>query len=206
MKTRVDIDCTGLKCPEPVMRTRRALESAGAPFTVLVDNETARDNVNRFAGSSGCAVEARPVPGGFLLTVTPGIDGRVEAAAPLGEPGSRPRDPAGAGTVLLVSSDTLGGGERELGMNLMRSFLYAASEAEITPSAVVFLNSGVRLVTEDEQSAGHVSRLEERGAEVITCGTCLDYYGLKNDLKAGRVGNMYEIQELLIGAGKLVSI
>lgn len=209
--TEADIDCAGLKCPEPVLRTRRALESAEAPFTVFVDNETARENVSRFARSAGCSVEASPARGGFLLTVSPGA-----AVAP----GGAPTDEAAAacpacapstggpsaGTVLLVSSDALGSGERELGLALMRSFLYATAEADVAPGAVVFLNSGVRLVIQDEEAAGHARRLLDRGTEIIACGACLDYYGLKDSLMVGRVGNMYEIQQLLVGAGKLVSL
>ncbi len=195
-----DIDCTGLRCPEPVMRTRQALASAGGSFTVLVDNETARDNVRRFAESSGCGVEVSPAPGGFLLAITPGErEPAGKEIVPVCEAGA-------AKTVLLLASDSLGRGEPELGRILMRSFLYAASQADSPPAAAVFMNSGVRLVTEDTEAAGHISRLEERGADILVCGTCLDYYGLKDSLMVGRVSNMYEIQEMLVGAGKLVSL
>ncbi len=194
------IDCSGLKCPEPVMKAREALASARGPFTVLVDNETARDNVARFARTSGCEVHVNKALGGFLLKITPG------AEMPLETSGSQVECSTGKGTVVLISSDEIGRGERELGVALMKSFLYASAEADEAPSRIVFMNTGVRLVTESDETAAHVKALEDRGAEVLVCGTCLDFYGLKDRLKAGLVSNMYDIQSALIGAYNVVSI
>lgn len=195
-----DLDCTGLKCPEPVLRTRKIIESECGPFTVLVDNDTARDNVLRFARSTGCGVEATDCEGGWLVSVVPG------EAVPQATPEAVCAPRAGTGRVVLISSDEIGKGEAELGRTLMKMFLYAATESETPPSALVFLNSGVKLVTENEETAAHVAKLEEGGALVLVCGTCLDYYGLKDKLKTGRVSNMYEIQATMIGADLLVSL
>ncbi|MHB8895383.1 MAG: DsrE family protein, partial [Candidatus Geothermincolia bacterium] len=81
-----------------------------------------------------------------------------------------------------------------------------SAESDTAPSTLVFMNSGVRLVTENEETAAHVRALVDRGTEVLVCGTCLDYYGLSADLKAGRVSNMYEIQQAMIRADLLVSL
>jgi len=88
----------------------------------------------------------------------------------------------------------------------MKMFLYAYAERKEPPATVALVNAGVKLVTEDEETAAHVRKLEQQGAEVLVCGTCLDYYGLTGKLQAGRVGNMYEIQSALVGAGRLVSL
>lgn len=194
------IDCSGLKCPEPVMKTREALASAEGPFTVLVDNETARDNVARFARTSGCEVQVDKALGGFLLKITPG------AGMPLKMSDSPVECSIGKGTVVFISGDEIGRGERELGIALMKSFLYASAEADDVPSKIVFMNTGVRLVTESDETAAHVKTLEDRGVEVLVCGTCLDFYGLKEQLEVGLVSNMYEIQSALIGAYNIVSI
>jgi selenium metabolism protein YedF len=200
---QVDIDCTGLLCPEPVLRTKRFLESATGPFTVQVDNETARDNVSRFARTSGCEVGIVESDGKYQVTVTPPGDVR-KSEQPEVDKAWCP--PVGKKTVLFISSDEVGKGERELGQTLMKMFLYTATESETPPSALIFINSGVRLVTENEETAAHVRKLEDGGAEVLVCGTCLDYYGLKEMLKAGRVSNMYDIQSAMIGADLLVSL
>jgi selenium metabolism protein YedF len=200
MMSGVDLDCRGLKCPEPVLKTKRMLEGAAGSFTVMVDNETARDNVARFATTSGCEVEVSEVEGGFVLRIS-GVGPSAEDQEQV--PGAKP---VPCGTVFLIKSDLLGTGERELGEVLMRSFLYASGEAESAPASIILMNSGVKLVTENQEAIAHLKRLEERGVDIIVCGTCLDYYGLTERLAAGRVSNMYEIQSTLIGATNLVSL
>jgi selenium metabolism protein YedF len=191
-----EIDARGLKCPEPVIRTKRMIESACGPFTVLVDNPTARDNVQRFAHKADCDVRVSEHQDGFLLEVTPGTS-PSEAPAAVG---------GGSEKVIFISADEIGKGDPELGRTLMKMFLYALTEGEEVPSTIVFANSGVRLVTENEETVAHVKSLEESGARVLVCGTCLDFYGLTGSLKAGRVSNMYDIQQALIGASLLVSL
>ena len=195
----IDIDARGLECPRPVVMTKEALENASGAFTVLVDNEAARDNVTRFARSSGCEVDVREHEGGFLLSIVPVTASQAtNVEVSCGTPGT--------GTVLFIGTDEIGGGDRELGTTLMKAFLYAYAERGEPPAAVVLMNAGVRLVTEYEEAVAHIRRLEEQGAEVLVCGTCLDYYGLKDKLQVGRVSNMYEIQSTLVGAGRLVSL
>lgn len=188
------VDCRGLTCPKPVMMTKEKLAEARDSFSVLVDNATARDNVKRFAESRGCSVEVSEREEGFLLEVEPGTRTLCEEARPA------------AGTVIFISSDLVGAGDSELGAALMKAFLFTCAESEVAPETLVFMNSGVRLVTENEETAASVARLEERGSSAVACGTCLDFYGLKEKLKAGRVGNMYEIHSILAGAGHLISI
>ena len=201
MMEEVDLDCRGLKCPEPVMRTKKALQTAGGSFTVLVDNQAARDNVSRFARTAGCEVKVSDAQGGFLLELIPG------AVKPEEMPRSgEMRCDAETVTVFFISSDEIGTGDRELGTTLMKAFLYASSESEDVPDRAVFMNSGVRLVTENDETVAHMKRLEERGVELLVCGTCLEYYGLADELRVGRVSNMYEIQSALVGADRLVSI
>jgi len=195
----IEIDARGLECPRPVVMTKEALENASGAFTVLVDNETARDNVTRFARSSGCEVGVKENESGFLISIAPGPASEADTV-------QLSSCTPGTGTVLFISKDEIGGGDRELGSTLMKMFLYAYAEREEPPAAVALMNAGVRLVTEDEEAVAHIRRLEEQGAEVLVCGTCLDYYGLTEKLRVGRVSNMYELQTTLVGAGRLVSL
>jgi len=196
-----DIDCRGLKCPEPVLKTRKALAEGAGNFTVLVDNETARDNVSRFARTSGHDVKVTETDGGFLIAITPAAGKAEQTAAEV--PMSCD---SVTRTVIFVSSDEIGTGESELGVTLMKSFMSSAAEADDLPSTMIFMNSGVRLVTENEETIENLDRLTDRGVDILVCGTCLDYYGLTERLKVGRVSNMYEIQSALISAPKLVCI
>jgi len=189
------VDARGVACPIPVTMTRNALEKSQSAVVVLVDNNTACENVSRFANSQGCEVEISQREGGFELKLTPG-EKPVEKKAD-----EKPT----ADVAFLVTSDELGQGERELGLRLMRMFLYTAAESGGKGTAV-FMNTGVRLAAEDEEAAASISRLAGQGWKVLVCGTCLDYYGLKDSLKAGTVSNMYEIQSALVGAGSVVSL
>lgn len=194
------IDCSGLKCPEPVMRTRRALETGESVISVLVDNETARENVERFATTSGCDVQVSKALGGFLLKITRGGEVPEETArVPL-------TCETCSVTAVLISSERIGEGDPELGSALMKAFLYASTESESPPSTVVFMNSGVKLVTVNNETAESVRKLEVRGSEVLVCGTCLDFYRLKDQLLTGRVSNMYEIQNALLEADRTISL
>jgi selenium metabolism protein YedF len=197
----VDVDCRGLKCPEPVLRTRKALAEGAEHFHVLVDNETARDNVCRFSRTSGCVVNVSETDGGFLIEITAG-EREVEQSA---EELCVSCD-AGTGAVIFIPTDEMGGGDRELGTTLMKSFIYATVEADTQPAGMVFMNSGVRLVTENEETIENLKKLADRGVNILVCGTCLDFYKLADQLKVGRVSNMYEIQSALISAARLVCI
>jgi len=195
-----DIDARGLACPGPVIETKQALTGGGGPFVILVDNPAARDNVSRFAANSGCGVEVAEHPDGFLVRVTPGDEAAMKAeGAPATCPGPS------VNKVLFIGADVVGRGDPELGAVLAKAFLYACTENDDRPSTIVFMNSGVKLATENDETASHVKKLEDEGTEVLVCGTCLDFYGLKDKLKAGRVSNMYEIQSRLLGADLFVS-
>lgn len=202
MMADFELDCRGLVCPEPVIRTKRALAEGKKSLKITVDNETARDNVSRFARTSGCAVDVSEIEGGFVLSVTKAGATADESVAVKADEKRARR----SGSVILVTADEIGKGERELGTTLMKSFLYACVEADEVPATMIFMNSGVRLVTENDETITHLKTLEDRGVDIIACGTCLDYYSLKERLAAGRVGNMYEIQTTLIGADNLVAL
>jgi selenium metabolism protein YedF len=97
----------------------------------------------------------------------------------------------------------LGQGSEELGRLLMRGFLYALTERETVPERVILMNSGVRLAASGSESLVNLKKLGERGVEILVCGTCVEYFGLKADLALGRISNMYEIAGYLMEEGTL---
>lgn len=197
----IDVDCRGLLCPKPVIMTREALKERNNTFCVLVDNDASRENVQRFATNSGCAVEVSKHPDGFVIEVTPGAASGERAQE---EPVTC--SVPSINKVIFIGADEVGRGDRELGTTLIKAFLYACTENDDRAAKYVFMNSGVRLVTENEETIKHVKKLEEEGAEIVVCGTCLDFYGLKERLEVGRVSNMYEIQSIMVSADRLVSV
>jgi selenium metabolism protein YedF len=193
-----------------VILTKKALEEArsGAAtgaIEVTVDGPTAKENVTRFAAHEGFAVET--------------VDGREGSAVvriKLGASDSRGKAPAAqaapihalgdsALTTVFISSDKIGTGADELGELLMRGFLRTIAESEHRPERVVFMNSGVKLALDDSAALASLHALVDSGVEILSCGTCLDYYDARSRLAVGRVSNMLEISGFLL-EGRTLSL
>ncbi|MEG1003726.1 MAG: sulfurtransferase-like selenium metabolism protein YedF, partial [Clostridium sp.] len=98
---------------------------------------------------------------------------------------------------IIITTDKMGEGDEKLGTMLMKSYMYALSEATEIPDELIFLNSGVKLVTEGTDVIESIKELERKGTKVISCGACLDFYNLKENLLTGEIGNMYAIVEIM---------
>lgn len=181
------IDCRGLACPQPVIQTKKALEQTGAAeIEVLLDNEIACENVSRFAQSRGWTVDAIVREGKELrLTLKPG---RGESC---GDPSPKPTEEEKI--LVYCHSDRMGQGDDGLGEVLMRSFIKSLADMAPQPQRIVFANGGVRLTTEGSALLETLQGYEKQGIEIFSCGTCLDYLGLKEKLRVGRATNMFEI-------------
>lgn len=200
-----EIDCRGLLCPQPVIHTKEALEALGrGRLTVLVDNEAARSNVSRFLASRGLNPDIKEEGGGvYRLTLEQATSSEAPASGEpaSGESGGFRADsylcrPSGAGVVGVIDSDTMGRGDNELGRILMRAFIKTLPSIDPLPQALYFYNSGVRLTAGNQLDHGLLEPLMllgRRGVAIYSCGACLDFFGLKDELRVGEVTNMYEI-------------
>jgi selenium metabolism protein YedF len=190
------LDLRGKTCPVPVIETKRALDAQDhLAIEILVDNDTACENVSRFLESKGFSASVSKEAGGGVFCVT-GIKGA----------GTPDKNPAPAGKILVVvSSDTLGRGSEELGRVLMKSFLTTLKDLEEKPWRIIFLNSGVRLAARESECIGQLRELEKGGVEILSCGTCLDYFHLKEDIGAGRVTNMFEVVSSILQATHVIN-
>lgn len=193
------VDCRGLACPQPVIRTKRAMAEADELVTI-VDNDTARMNVSRMARKAGYAVEIREGEDGIYLHIHRERAAPQEAVAPAAPEGST------GPTVVLIPGDSMGRGDEELGGILMRSFLHTLTEAEKLPQTMIFINSGVKLMVEGSPVVEDLQSLERRGVVILACGTCLGHFELKEKIAVGEVSNMYTISETLVGAGNVVAL
>ncbi len=193
------VDCRGLACPQPVLDTKAVLQDAAAPFVVIVDNEGSCTNVQRFAESQGAGVEVARQGGDYHLTVRPG---QTEPAAE--QPPIVCAVPGARDLVVYVSSEGMGRGDDELGAVLMEAFLDTLAQFQDELSHVIFVNAGVKLAVEGSPVLGPIRQLEEMGAEVLACGTCLKHFGLQDRLAVGSVSNMFVILETLAGAQRII--
>ena len=194
------IDARGKACPTPVIMAKKAISAGESTFTVLVDNTTAVENLKRLAENQGFDAAVTEQGGAFHLAfVRTGCAACEEAVnSPLPAPGGD--------WAVFVGRDIIGDGDRELGTNLMRMFFYTLSQGEDKPGAVLFMNAGVKLPTLDEQVVEHLKALSAVGVEILVCGTCLNFYGLTDQLQVGTVSNMYDIVTRMQKAGKVVSL
>jgi selenium metabolism protein YedF len=169
--------------------------------TTIVDNETAQHNVTRMVEKAGGVVRAERQDDGIYLHITQAEAPREQAVRPPAP------DPTGEPLVLVIPSEFMGRGEHpELGRILIRGFFHTLGEVEPVPDAIIFFNSGVKLVAADSPVLEDLQALRERGVGILACGTCLGYYELKEKVAVGEVSNMYTIAETMLGAGKVVSL
>ena len=198
------VNALGDQCPIPVVKATRALREMREPGTleIHVDNEIAVQNLTRMATGHDLTAQAEKVAEKeFVVT--------MEVTAPVGDaPQEEPEltcipDVRGS-LVVAVDTDVMGRGSEELGKTLMKGFLFAVSQLPELPKTMLFYNGGARLTTEGSDSLEDLKKLEAQGVEILTCGTCLNYYGLTEKLAVGGVTNMYTIVEKLAGASKVI--
>ena len=169
---------------------------------IHVDNEIAVQNLTRMASGHHLTAQAEKVAEKeFVVT--------MEVTAPVGDaPQEEPEltciPDARGSLVVAVDTDVMGRGSEELGKTLMKGFLFAVSQLSELPKTMLFYNGGARLTTEGSDSLEDLKKLEAQGVEILTCGTCLNYYGLTEKLAVGGVTNMYTIVEKLAGASKVI--
>lgn len=188
------IDCKGLECPKPVINTKKALDSSkGEALEIIVDNDVAKENVSKFLSGQGVKFTLDEKEGDWCF-VTEGTEAiEVVKSNDL------------SNEVILFSNDKMGQGDDKLGAALMKSFMFALSESNL-PSAMLFVNGGVKLTTEGSDVIDTIKELESKGVEVLSCGTCLDFYNLKDKLQVGGITNMYTIIEHLQKSGKVINL
>lgn len=207
----ITVDAMGKACPTPVIMTKKAMSgiSGSEQIEVLVDNEIAVQNVMKMGTSQGGSVDSEILgEGAYRVLIT--IEGSEEVDKDSSGKGTVTNDVAAVSnavkgdTVMVFSSDLMGSGNDALGKVLMKGFIFAVTQLEELPKTMLFYNGGATLTAEGSDSLEDLKHLAEEGVEILTCGTCLNYYGLTEKLVVGEVTNMYTIVETMAGAGKIV--
>ena len=196
------LDCQGLSCPQPVIQTKEKLDAlqAGEKVEVIVDNEGSCSNVQRFAESQGHAVDFKRNGANYHINITKGAG-----------PADQPEPEIVCDTtqnkkiVIHVASEFMGRGDDVLGTILMKAYFELLSHFAKDITHITLVNSGVRLATEGSPVLDHIKEMEHMGIAILSCGTCLDHYGIKEKLAAGEVSNMFTILDAQSSAGAVLS-
>lgn len=192
------VDARKKACPQPVIMTKKEADEGAEEITVIVDNETAKLNVTKLASQLRYSVTAENKEDGIYILLIKGAESKEQS-----EIVSKTQN---KNIGYLITSDKLGKGSEDLGRILMKSFLFTLSETKPYPDFLIFLNSGVKLTTEGSESIEDLIKLKEGSVEIVSCGTCLDFFEIKSKLQVGSVSNMYDIVDMISNSTNTVTI
>lgn len=195
------VDCRGMACPLPVVNAKKAAEGLhpGDTLIVRVDNEIAVQNLQRFAQHMGFAASGDKVNDSeFTITMVIGGEAKAEPEIACN------LDTRRKGMLVVLSGNTMGSGDERLGKALMKAFVFALTKQDVLPETILCYNTGAYLTTDGADTLEDLKLLESEGVTILTCGTCLDFYGLKEKLAVGGVTNMYDIVERMESAQTIV--
>ncbi|MBI4775080.1 MAG: sulfurtransferase-like selenium metabolism protein YedF [Deltaproteobacteria bacterium] len=198
------LDCKGLACPSPVLRTKELIESRTVEAVqILVDNEAASQNVSRFLQSRGFQPDVTSDAGVFTIT-----GNRAESAPASKEcevMSDRQLGLDQARTMVMIATDRIGYGDDTLGKKLMVNFLSTLKEMEGL-WRLVFVNNGVKLTVAGAETVPAIQELESSGVSVLVCGTCLTFFDLLDKKKVGETTNMLDIVTSMQVASKVINL
>lgn len=198
------VDARGKQCPIPVVETKKVLATmnTGDSVVVSVDNPIAVQNLLKMASQKHLAAQTETLAPDHYHVILALTEDSLSATQAQSETLCIPD--ARQNTVVVLSSDEMGSGDSVLGKALMKAFVYALTEQDQLPSTILLYNGGAKLSIEGAATLADLQLLESQGVEVLTCGTCLNHYGIADQLAVGSVTNMYAIAEKLMQAGKVV--
>ena len=201
------IDTKGMKCPQPLVMAKKTLREidVGATFELITNNDASKNNLERFLKDNNTPFECSSSSGIHSFRITKGA-GTFSSGTPEDYCEAPPQKPeqAKADYVVVFDSETMGSGNDDLGMILIKSFLTSIDETAGLPDAMLFYNSGVKLALKDSLVLEELSDLQEKGVNILLCGTCLNFYNIKNDIAVGLISNMLEITEIMTTASKII--
>lgn len=197
------IDARGMLCPKPLILAKDAIGKlkVGEQMTILIDNQTAKENVCQLLQDHGAETTCREEEGIFTIHVKRNLEDVVSAASGVAPSYStavpKPH-------TIVFTKRTMGFGSEELGEILIKAFINTIGEASPLPGTMIFYNDGIHLAIEGSPVLDALRALETRGVKILVCGTCLDYYGKKHLLQIGLASNMYDILQELTDAGHVI--
>jgi len=202
------VDARGIACPQPVLLAKKALEE-NDEVTVLVDNDIAVENIRRLAVQTACNFSVVKRGDGIqeIRLARTGATGLtpIDTGAPSAEstctavPGRK-----ALALVTVLSDNRMGRGDDILGDVLIRAFIHTLMELNPLPTTIICYNAGVKLAMKESPALDDLQQLEQAGVNILLCGTCVNYFGLGNQIAVGHISNMYEILETMTNAARLV--
>lgn len=199
---KIEVDGRGQLCPKPVIMTKKELDKLDeGTVTTIVDNEVAKENISKLANGLGLEFTVENIKGEeYYIHINKWQTEKI-------------RDPElshDTGTtndfIVVFNSDEMGKGDEELGHILVKGLIYTIKETTPWPNSIIFYNSGVKLACEGSEALDDLKHMEEQGVEILSCGLCLDFYGIQDKLEVGQITNMYNIYEKMRNSNNTITI
>lgn len=201
----IRINAIGVACPIPVVKAKKALEElqGAGEVEILVDNAIAVQNLQKLAEQKHYKMNSRRLSSNQYQVQM--IRGELEFSKEDALPETISCDlNKEKNKVVVLSSAHMGEGNEELGSILIKGFIYAIAKQDVLPQTILCYNGGARLTCEGSDALEDLKEMEAQGVEILTCGTCLDYYKLADKLSVGTVTNMYQITEKMSNADLII--
>ena len=204
------VDAKGKNCPIPVIMAKKEIDGGNNNFLVEVDNKIAVQNLHKLANSQEFISSVEEDNGVFKVYFSKDSDSdnKLEECEECNqilekiEGNKRDIDTWS----VFIGKEIIGGGSEDLGKTLMQMYFYTISESDKLPKSILFMNAGVKVPTLNEQAIENLKVLEEKGVDILVCGTCLNFYGIEKELKVGKVSNMYDITNAMKEALKVITL
>ncbi len=200
------VDARGKTCPQPVILTKNEVDAGELEITIIVDNETSRQNVLKFGTKLNYKCEVENKEDGTYIKMIKINSNESIICAESEKIISENNIDRARSKGYVIGTNILGNGSEQLGRSLMKAFIYTITETKPYPSFLIFLNSGVKLTVEGSDSIDDLQKLSDSGVKIVSCGTCLDFFEIKTKLQVGQISNMYDIVETITNSDNTVMI
>ncbi|MFT8347956.1 sulfurtransferase-like selenium metabolism protein YedF [Clostridium saccharoperbutylacetonicum] len=201
------IDTKGKNCPIPVIMAKKEIDNGNNSFIVEVDNNIAVQNLQKLANSQNFISHVEENNNIFKVHFSKDSNEtyELENCNDVLDKIEENKNKLGKWSV-FIGKEIIGAGNEELGKSLMKMYFYTIAESDDLPKSILFMNDGVKVPTVNEQAIEHLKDLEKKGVEILVCGACLNFYGIEEKLKVGKVSNMYDITNCMKEASKVITL
>lgn len=199
---KIEVDGRGQLCPKPVIMTKKELDKLDeGTVTTIVDNEVAKENISKLAKGMGLEFKVENTKDEeYYIHINKWITEKIR------EPELSHDIGTSKNYIVVFNSDQMGRGNEELGHILVKGLIYTIKETKPWPNSIIFYNGGVKLACEGSQALDDLKYMEEQGVEILSCGLCLDFYGIQDKLAVGQITNMYNIYEKMRNSNNTITI
>ena len=188
----VFLDLRGMECPKPVVETKRSIQEGKFPIKIVVNGQAPKENIARMLDGISADYQKHTESGETEFVISNAVfladTEEIIECSP-----ERKKE-----KIFLFKGDFIGADE-VLGKKLARGFLKTILNLDTKPQAIFFINSGVKLTTSEETELNEtLKNLENSNIDIYSCGVCLEYFGLTDSLKVGKIGNALDTMNSLV--------